>query len=103
MSSSHYTYVSTMHVGHDYCKTVEQNAVSEMCKMLSSVSLTEHSLAKVGTDITTQATDAHDLQGAVSTSLEKWLQLEEGGIICDDGWNESEELDTIEHSEPFVK
>ena len=53
----------------------------------------------MGIDVITQATDAHDLQGAVSVLLEKWLHLEE---ICDDEWNESEE-DTIEHSEPFVK
>ena len=82
--------------GHDYCKRIEQNAVSEMCKKLSS-SLIEHSLAKVGIDIITQATDEHDLQAAVSVLLEKWLHLE----ICYDEWNESE--DTIEHSEPFVK
>jgi AcrR family transcriptional regulator len=88
----------TLHDGHDYCKSIEQNAVSEMCKKLSS-SLTEHSFSKVGIDIITQATDEHDLQAAVSVLLEKWLHLEE---ICYDEWNESEE-DTVEHSEPFVK
>ena len=93
----------TMRDGHDYCKTIGQSAVSEMCKNLSSLCLTEHSLARVGIDIITQATDVHDFQGAVSVLLDKWLHLEESGMICDDSeWNESEE-DTIELPEPVVK
>ena len=62
--------------GHDYCKTIGQNAVSEMCNKLSSLSL-----ARVRIDIVTEANDVHDFQGAVSVLLDKWLHLEEGGMI----------------------
>lgn len=79
----------------DYKKQLETDAVNDMCQQLCCLNLSSNLIASMGLD-----THKTDLKNAAMSMLDKWLHLEESGVIDVD---ESGEDDEHEGSEPQLQ